>query len=96
MADGRQEPYDPYMPSTGNAQGGNARTAALQAACFRASAMKVAQEFRMANSTATQARRTRRIPGANVFRRASMPVRIFAQDKGRSVQAKENMGFKFA
>ncbi|KAK5089565.1 Vesicle membrane receptor protein (v-SNARE) [Exophiala xenobiotica] len=31
MADGRQEPYDPYMPSTGNAQGGNARTAALQA-----------------------------------------------------------------
>lgn len=33
MADGRQEPYDPYMPSTGNAQGGNARTAALQAVC---------------------------------------------------------------
>ena len=31
MADGRQEPYDPYLPSTGNAQGGNARTAALQA-----------------------------------------------------------------
>ena len=31
MADGRQEPYDPYLPSTANAQGGNARTAALQA-----------------------------------------------------------------
>lgn len=31
MADGRQEPYDPYLPSNGNAQGGNARTAALQA-----------------------------------------------------------------
>lgn len=48
----------------------------------------------MATSTATQARRTRRIPGASVFRRASMPVRIL-QDKGRSVQAKEHMGFKF-
>jgi len=31
MADGRQEPYDPYLPATGNAPGGNARTAALQA-----------------------------------------------------------------
>jgi len=31
MADGRQEPYDPYLPANGNQQGGNARTAALQA-----------------------------------------------------------------